>query len=204
MLFRSLLSAPNTRSMRTAVLKVLAMVMTHCTTTAHGNNIAYNEASKCATVQDELLMSGDLLPDSLKFSTSDAPGCCAACRNHTGCDAWSWGGPASWLPLRCYLKELSRTRRGAGKAKDFVTGSTTDKPLPPRPSLPPSPPVQPLPFDTEVTVDATPTAHAKPFEHYWKKAFGSGHARLTLRKDWQDHLKQATEQLGLTGVRHHG
>jgi hypothetical protein len=40
----------------------------------------------------------------------------------------------------------------------------------------------PLPFDTAVTVDL---AAPRPFEHYWKKSFGSGHASLTLRPDWQ-------------------
>ena len=114
----------------------------------------------CATVQDELLMGGDLLPDSLKFATHDAMGCCTACRNHTGCDAWSWGDSSSRLPLRCYLKELSRTTTSEKKAKGFVTGSSTGKPLPPRPTPPPAPPVAPLPFDTEVTVDATAAAPA--------------------------------------------
>jgi hypothetical protein len=145
-----------------------------------------------------------LLDSTSFFAGADAAGCCAACRNHTGCDAWSWGGPKSRLPLRCYLKDLSRTRPGAGKATGFTTGSATEKPLPPVPSPPPPPPIAPLPFHTEVAVDATASAPVKSFAHYWKKAFGSGHAKLTLRKDWQDHLKQATEQLGLTGVRHHG
>ena len=43
-----------------------------------------------------------------------------------------------------------------------------------------------------------------PFPHYWKRSFGSGHATLTLRKDWQSHLAAAVKDLGLTGVRHHG
>ena len=43
-----------------------------------------------------------------------------------------------------------------------------------------------------------------PFPHYWKRSFGSGHAKLTLRKDWRDHLVRAVTDLGLTGVRHHG
>jgi hypothetical protein len=33
----------------------------------------------CPEQQDVLLMSGDLLPDSLKYSTPDAATCCAAC-----------------------------------------------------------------------------------------------------------------------------
>ena len=37
-----------------------------------------------------------------------------------------------------------------------------------------------------------------------KRSFGSGHATLTLRPDWQKHLVQAVNDLGLGGVRHHG
>ena len=33
---------------------------------------------------------------------------------------------------------------------------------------------------------------------------GSGHAALTVREDWQTHLKQAVRDLGLAGVRYHG
>ena len=41
----------------------------------------------------------------------------------------------------------------------------------------------------DVAVDLTkPLAN---FEHYWKRSFGSGHAALSLRPDWQAHLKQA-------------
>jgi len=53
-----------------------------------------------------------------------------------------------------------------------------------------------------VTVDLS--APTTPFPHYWKRSFGSGHAALTLRDDWRAHLKKATEDLGLQGVRHHG
>jgi xylan 1,4-beta-xylosidase len=44
----------------------------------------------------------------------------------------------------------------------------------------------------------------KHFVHYWKHAFGSGHATLTLRSDWRNSLVQAVQDLGLQGVRHHG
>jgi xylan 1,4-beta-xylosidase len=54
-----------------------------------------------------------------------------------------------------------------------------------------------------VDVDLSP-AKSTPFPHYWKQSFGSGHATLTLRTDWQAHLKQAVAELGLKGVRHHG
>ena len=56
--------------------------------------------------------------------------------------------------------------------------------------------------NVSVTIDVhdTPT----PFPPYWKRCFGSGHAALTLREDWQDHLKRARDELGLQGVRYHG
>jgi len=59
---------------------------------------------------------------------------------------------------------------------------------------------------TEITdfVSVDLVSHTTPFEHYWKRSFGSGHAALTLRPDWQRHLLQATKDLGLEGVRHHG
>jgi xylan 1,4-beta-xylosidase len=55
----------------------------------------------------------------------------------------------------------------------------------------------------EVEVDLSAAA-ATPFPHYWSTTFGSGHARLSLRDDWQAHLRQAVSDLGLGGVRYHG
>ena len=63
-----------------------------------------------------------------------------------------------------------------------------------------------------VTASATITDHVTinldspttSFPHYWKLAFGTGHATLTLRSDWQNSLTQATTDLGLQGVRGHG
>jgi xylan 1,4-beta-xylosidase len=53
----------------------------------------------------------------------------------------------------------------------------------------------------DVVVDAS---KSQPFEHKWKRSFGSGHAALTLRSDWRDHMAQAAKELGMTGVRYHG
>ena len=53
-------------------------------------------------------------------------------------------------------------------------------------------------------VDVDLSSARSPFPHYWKRSFGSGHATLTLRPDWQSHLVQAVKELGLSGVRHHG
>eukprot|EP00729_Bicosta_minor_P012167 gene12167-3153_t len=55
--------------------------------------------------------------------------------------------------------------------------------------------------NVDVSVDITSTS---PFEHTWKRSFGSGHAALTLRDDWRSHLKQAVREMGLRGVRYHG
>ena len=60
-----------------------------------------------------------------------------------------------------------------------------------------------LPSSTDQVIVnlSSPTTH---FTHFWKKAFGSGHATLTLRSDWRSSLVQAVHDLGLQGVRHHG
>ena len=58
----------------------------------------------------------------------------------------------------------------------------------------------PVPISVVVNTSAPITA----FPPYWKRSFGSGHAALTLRPDWQQHLRWAHEQLGLRGVRYHG
>ena len=55
-----------------------------------------------------------------------------------------------------------------------------------------------------VEVDVSDPSAFKPFKHYWKRSFGSGHAALTVRPDWQAHLKQAVADLDLRGVRYHG
>jgi xylan 1,4-beta-xylosidase len=56
----------------------------------------------------------------------------------------------------------------------------------------------------DVEVDLRTPSSFKPFAHYWKRSFGSGHAALSLRPDWQSHLKQAVDDLGVGGVRFHG
>ena len=58
---------------------------------------------------------------------------------------------------------------------------------------------------TPPTVNVTvSTTGGAPFEHRWKRSFGSGHASLTLRADWRSHLTAAATELGLAGVRYHG
>ena len=51
---------------------------------------------------------------------------------------------------------------------------------------------------------STPGDASRPFRHWWKTAIGSGHAALTLRYDWREHLKMAREGCGFESVRFHG
>ena len=53
-----------------------------------------------------------------------------------------------------------------------------------------------------VSVDAR--ADGTPFVHRWKRAFGSGHASLTLTQEWRQQFARAVTDLGLAGVRYHG
>jgi xylan 1,4-beta-xylosidase len=43
-----------------------------------------------------------------------------------------------------------------------------------------------------------------PFEHVWEHTVGSDHAPITLRADWQAHLRQCRRELGFRHVRFHG
>ena len=60
---------------------------------------------------------------------------------------------------------------------------------------------QPLP---PATLDVNLSAPSAPFEHVWKRSFGSGHALLATRADWRAHLDLAIAELGLAGLRFHG
>ena len=53
-----------------------------------------------------------------------------------------------------------------------------------------------------VTLDAS--SATEPFPHNWQRSFGSGHALLATRADWQQHLRRCVAELGLRGVRMHG
>ena len=58
------------------------------------------------------------------------------------------------------------------------------------------------PTAAELTLDLG--GAGTPFPHYWKRCFGSGHAYLGTRADWQQHLQLAVNELGVQGVRMHG
>ena len=53
-----------------------------------------------------------------------------------------------------------------------------------------------------VTLDASGATTA--FPHNWERSFGSGHALLATRADWQQHLQRSVNEIGLRGVRMHG
>eukprot|EP01084_Bolivina_argentea_P318488 552328_1 len=42
------------------------------------------------------------------------------------------------------------------------------------------------------------------FNFFWNQCAGSGHGSLMLREDWQEHLKNAHDKVGITSVRAHG
>lgn len=55
-----------------------------------------------------------------------------------------------------------------------------------------------------VQVDVDLSGATVPFPKNWQRSFGSGHALLGTRADWQAHLKRCVAELGLRGVRMHG
>ena len=59
-------------------------------------------------------------------------------------------------------------------------------------------------FNATVKVDLSAGAPLSLLPHTWKRIFGSGHAALGLRADYQAQLAQAKRELGLAGVRSHG
>lgn len=91
--------------------------------------------------------------------------------------------------------DVSWLSKSPGSAAFNCTGSvaTCYHPVGPHPSPQPTPAAPPVPVTMELDATATPTA----FPPFWKRPFGSGHARLSLRPSWQAHLKQAVTDLGL-------
>ena len=43
-----------------------------------------------------------------------------------------------------------------------------------------------------------------PFKHAWEECVGSGHASLSLRSDWRQHLTRCQRELGFKRTRFHG
>jgi len=144
--------------------------------------------SSCDSVQQNVELSGKN-EQGLDNPSLDPHVCCAACDKMEACVGWTLNAQQR----KCWLKsDVTASHRDG-----VMSGRKTPGPSPPTP--PPSPSTL-VPVAVEVDLDATPV----PFQHYWKKSFGSGHAALTLRQDFQTQLKQAVEDLGLGGIRYHG
>ena len=47
-------------------------------------------------------------------------------------------------------------------------------------------------------------APARPYPHYWEFCVGSCHAATLLRKDVQDHIRKAHNEIGFKYIRFHG
>ena len=47
-----------------------------------------------------------------------------------------------------------------------------------------------------ITLSVDVTARGQRLNHVWKAAVGSSHASMTLRTDWQDHLRNASRAIG--------
>lgn len=57
---------------------------------------------------------------------------------------------------------------------------------------------------THTTVDVVVDGNAgEDFDHFWSKGVGSGHAALTTRADWRQHMKLAHDEAGFDYVRYH-
>ena len=56
----------------------------------------------------------------------------------------------------------------------------------------------------EVQIEVDLDGGTLPFPKNWQRAFGSGHAQLATRADWQKQLRRSVAELGLRGVRMHG
>ena len=136
--------------------------------------------------------------DVARAAATTAQACMEACERNSLCCI----GEFDSKHAKCYLKSgglLVAIGRRPGTSSFNCTGSvsTCYHPVGPHPVPPPTPPAPPVPVT--VTVDAT--ALPTPFPPFWKRSFGSGHARLSLRPDWQKHLTQAVSELGPSSSR---
>jgi hypothetical protein len=116
---------------------------------------------------------------------------------------FSIGGHDTQQRDTCYKKASGPPCPPGPPGPPPAPGPLPPPPPPPPPPGPPPPAPPPPSGGVTVTVDASGSG-AKPFSHVWKRSFGSGHAALGLRDDWQWALKRAANELGLQGVRQHG
>eukprot|EP00040_Diaphanoeca_grandis_P035932 m.227211 g.227211 ORF g.227211 m.227211 type:complete len:538 (-) comp33516_c0_seq1:442-2055(-) len=57
------------------------------------------------------------------------------------------------------------------------------------------------PTSVDVTIDTS--ANPDPFSHFWSAGVGSGHAALTTRADWREHMRTGHDEAGFQFVRYH-
>ena len=137
-------------------------------------------------------------------TASSVADCCAKCTGAAPkCSFASFGRVKQGGSGTCWLKAGSTMTPGP---KGGITLIVVKGGLPPKPPAPPRPPAPPLPAPPSLTtaaIDLTSKA-TTPLSHYWKASVGSGHARLGLRKDWQQQLAAVSRDIGITGVRFHG
>ena len=55
----------------------------------------------------------------------------------------------------------------------------------------------PLKIDGEVCAEVV-------LSHIWNECVGAGRANEALRADWQEHFREAVDELGMRSVRFHG
>ena len=162
--------------------------------------IAFVPVQKVGTVQqDKFAVANRMAPTRCRTAdvgcktASTATECKQICESTILCCLAEFDSKRS----RCYLKYAGALYplRSHGSGIFGINCSTGCGAGPsPSPSGPPVP----------ISVVVNTSAPATNFPAYWKRSFGSGHAALTLRPDWQQHLRWARDQLGLRGVRYHG
>lgn len=163
-----------------------------------GHNAVAVATSKCTLYPGSGVVDGQ---DVSVAAVSSAQACLEACEHNSLCCM----GEFDATYIKCYLKsegEIVATGRRPGSFAFNCTGGVNSCRSLVGPHPPPSSARTASPVPVTVAVDLS--APAKAFPHYWKRSFGSGHARLSLRTDWQGHLKEAVQELGLQGVRYHG
>ena len=114
--------------------------------------------------------------------------CRQACQADSRCCLGEFDGARN----RCYLKFGGRLIKLKNSSSPVSSFNCTGGCAPPGPGPSPAPPAgPPVPVTVEVDLSGPTTA----FPPFWKTSFGSGHATLTLRPDWQRHLKQAVAEV---------
>ena len=116
----------------------------------------WGRAAGCAEEQGTDYEGHDIQPVR-SIPAADPAACCAACRNATGCAAWTLQPAAGCKSTAncCYLKTSAAGRR---RFKGAVSGTMGSGP----PSPPPAPPQPPPPAPPASSATANFTVHSAP------------------------------------------